>query len=170
MTRDIYILGGGNLGHITVPHGASLAVCNSAYQRYPEADYCFFQDAHFYETIKGEDFRKFKGRVLSILPTGNPKIELLTEDDITIGKGKKKFSAWGKNSGFHAICWAINQGYERVFLVGFDCNYTKGAMIMPEVIAMWQEQHRQLAAVTSCITNLTPNSGIDSYPTSLKGE
>lgn len=168
---DIYIIGGAVGDEVLgIPSDATVAVCNSAYQRFPSADFMFFQDAQFCETIKGEDFRKFKGRVISILPTNNPRIELIAEADITIGKGKKKFTAMGKNSGFHAICWALNNGFERVFLLGFECVYRKGDMIMPEVIAMWQEQHKQLAAVTSCITNLTPNSGIDAYPTQPLGD
>jgi hypothetical protein len=168
---DIYIIGSAAGDEVLgIPSGATLAVCNSAYQRFPHADFMFFQDAHFYESIKGEDFRKFKGRVLSILPTDNPRVELLTEADITIGKGKKKFTAMGKNTGFHAICWALNNGFERVFLVGFKCVYRKGDMIMPEVIAMWQDQHSELAALKPPITNLTPNSGIDAYPTQPLGD
>jgi len=170
--RAIYLIGSDVTEQelLAVPAGAHVAVFNSAYTRFQDAEYLFFQDAHFYDTIRHEDFHKFSGRILSILETDNPRIERLADSDITIGKGKKKFSAVGKNTGFHAICWALNNGYEHVILIGFKCQYNKGDMVMPEVIALWQEQHRQLATVVSCITNLTPNSGIDSYPTQLLGD
>lgn len=166
---DIYIIGGAG-GVDTLPKGATYAVCNGAYQKHRDADFMFFQDAHFYETIKGEDFRKFKGRVLSVLPTGNQRIEPISEADLIVGKGKKTFNALGKNTGFHAICWALNNGFTRIFLVGFECKYAKGDLVMPEVIAMWQEQHRQLAAIVPCITNLTPESGIDAYSNKPLGD
>lgn len=173
MSKIIYILGGSEISEeqlLAIPSHASVAVFNDGYRKYPTADYCFFQDASFYERIKGEDFRKFAGRVFSILFTDNERIELLTDADIAIGKGKKKFSAMGKNTGFHAICWALNQGYEHVYLLGFECKYKWGSQIMPEVFDAWQNQHRELAALKLPITNLTPNSGIDAYNTFIDGE
>ena len=168
---DIYIIGGAAGDEVLgIPSDAAVAVFNHDYRRFPDADFLFFQDAYFYESIKGEDFRKFKGRVLSILPTDNPRIELLSEDDIAVGKGKKRFSAMGKNTGFHAICWALNNGFEHVYLLGFECKYTWGSQTMPEVFAMWQEQHRELAKLGLPITNLTPDSGIDAYLTTIDGE
>lgn len=172
MSNPIYILGGSYIDEqelLPIPCDATIAVFNDAYRKYPIADFCFFQDAAFYERIKGEDFRKFQGRVLSILATDNPRIERITADDITIEKGKKKFSAMGKNTGFHAICWALNNGYDRIYLLGFECKYKKGAMIMPEVFEAWQNQHRELAALKPPITNLTPDSGIDAYHNLIEG-
>lgn len=160
---DIYLIGSGFVSPdqiASIPFGAHIAAFNNGYKATPHADFLFFQDAHFYELHK-DGLEKFKGRVLSILPTESEKIELLTAADITVKKGKKTFSAMGKNSGFHAICWALNNGYNHVYLLGFDCKYTWGSMTMPEVFAMWQEQHKELASLKLPITNLTPDSGID---------
>jgi hypothetical protein len=169
---DIYLIGGAAGDEVLgIPCDAAVAVFNGDYRRYPDADFMFFQDEYFYDSIKGEDFRKFNGRVLSVMPTSNPRIELLTEKDITIGKGKKAFTAMGKNTGFHAICWAINNGFERIFLLGFECKYTWGSQTMPEVFALWQQQHKELAAIAPIpITNLTPESGIDAYLTTIDGD
>lgn len=167
--KDIYLIGSAFEGDLfDVPPEASVAVFNDDYLRFRNADFMFFQDQHFYDTIKGEDFRKFRGRVLSILQTDNPRIELISKKDITIGSGKKSFSAMGKNSGFHAICWAINNDFERIFLLGFKCQYTRGSHTMPEVFELWQKQHSELAKVTPIpIINLTPESGIDAYSTTI---
>lgn len=121
MTRTAYIVGGGpslvgfDFSRLS---GAFHVAVNKAYESCPEASVVYFLDPPFWEAHR-EALKAHPGRKIRGLVDG-------AEAETPGVEGHRLGLVSITNSGYAALRWCVEEGFERVYLLGFDASNLGG--------------------------------------------
>lgn len=150
---------------------------NRAYEVVPEAEVVYFSDLRFW-TWHRQGLENHSGRKITsawrIKEKGVEHVQItgLTGIDTESGKIRQ-----GNNSGYGAINVAIHLGSQRIFLLGFDMNFTGGCChwhdgypvintekTLKRMVAYFDTMVEPLNRLGVEVINLNPNSAIQCFP------
>lgn len=180
MSTDFYIVGGGASlrafawGQLI---DRRVIAVNRAYESVPNAEVVYFSDLRFWSWYK--DFlNQHRGRKITsavrVKDRGVEHVQItgLTGIDAESGKIRQ-----GNNSGYGAINLAIHLGAKRIFLLGFDMNFTGGRChwhdgypvintekTLKRMTAYFDTTVEPLKKLGVDVINLNPNSAIECFP------
>lgn len=180
MSTDFYIVGGGaSLRAFAWDWllGQRVIAVNRAYEVVPNAEVVYFSDFRFWSWNQVCLERHLGRKVTSavrIKEKGVEHVQItgLTGIDTEPGKIRQ-----GNNSGYGAINLAIHFGAKRIFLLGFDMNFTDGRChwhdgypvintekTLKRMTAYFDTMVDPIKKLGVEVINLNPNSAIDCFP------
>jgi hypothetical protein len=178
MNTEVYIVAGGpslaTFDWDSLVDKDVIAINNAAF-KLPTAKYVYFANKDWFELWR-DKLKEHQGKIIQGCTKQDVKEEWVERWTFTQDKGlatEPRTLATGVNSGYAAINLAVQLGYKKIFLLGYDMrvvdgqnNYHKDHLWTCEpdfyktMLAMFETIVEPLKAMSVEVVNLTPGSAL----------